>query len=213
MADAYLTIEQAFNRAQQTTSISSKIDVAEVQIQLMLNQNQFVDAFTKLSAMVQIAHDIKRPRDVQRFSTLLAQVALHQQRLTDALDLIKHVECVSVTYTYVTYTIHGIILARLGRGGEARVKLIAGIEAADDVLKLTESLFAFKYIRALCYAALAMLSPLSEQDAALKTAKQAYQEALANCDAIGVRADARLLLREVSVMNEPLLQEITEMLS
>jgi len=213
MADAYLTIEQAFNRAQQTTSISSKIDVAEVQIQLMLNQNQFVDAFTKLSAMVQIAHDIKRPRDVQRFSTLLAQVALHQQRLTDALDLIKHVECVSVTYTYVTYTIHGIILARLGRGGEARVKLIAGIEAADDVLKLTESLFAFKYIRALCYAALAMLSPLSEQDAALKTAKQAYQEALANCDAIGVRADARLLLREVSMINELLLQEITEMLS
>ena len=206
-------IAPAIILSKETNSHSLEMTVTQVRAELSMSQDQLAEAYSGFGKALQLARDNERPLAIQELGTELAQVALHQQRLTDALDLIKHVECVSVTYTYVTYTIHGIILARLGRGGEARVKLIAGIEAADDVLKLTESLFAFKYIRALCYAALAMLSPLSEQDAALKTAKQAYQEALANCDAIGVRADARLLLREVSVMNEPLLQEITEMLS
>ncbi len=170
---------------------------------IYLALEEYDAAVSQFSSALDLATQIRMPPAKQIWGAALAQSLLHMNCESKALRVINTAVDQDVLWNnHRTIMLQGLILACLQEHENARIAFNKSILSADGLLAKSANYYSAKYTRALSLSALGLLTPRRKQHLFLTQARQAYQEAIINCNTNTIVEDALRLLKKLAQIDE-----------
>lgn len=187
--------EQALNLLQEGLEIARRIDNKRWEENSLFamawtytSMGHYHTAQHHLEQSIELARTLGNPGTMQSREALLAELQLYHGEAEAALKTIN------AALLYETppvkrrsaLILRALILMRLERHQEARADYEMVLTYCEETLRNSPDLFAAKYSRAQSYTGLALCASGEEQQHFLQKAHDSFQQAYANCSAVGV---------------------------